>query len=82
MVAPEEFEEIVFVSFMSDHDPSFIFLVTYNPFRMCSYIKALKIFNKSEQEEDWKSNAGEGYEKEVEEKTFSMVEDEAKDRLI
>jgi hypothetical protein len=48
MVAPEEFEEIVFANFMSDHDPSFILLVTYNPTRQCSYVKALKIFNKSE----------------------------------
>ena len=32
-VAPEDFEEIVYANFMSDHDPSFIFMVTYNPTR-------------------------------------------------
>lgn len=73
-------EEILFANFMSDYDPSFLILVTYNPTRQCSYVKTLKIFNKVEQEEDWHS-ANANYDC-LEEKTYSMVEDDAKERLI
>jgi hypothetical protein len=48
MVAPEDFEEIVFANFISDCDPSFVLLVTYNPSRCCSYFKVLKIYNRVE----------------------------------
>ena len=30
MVKPEDVEEILFASFMSDYDPSLIFLLTYS----------------------------------------------------
>lgn len=68
----EEHEEIIFVHFLSDYDPSLMILVTYNRTLNQSYIKFLKIYNKIEQEEDWKSN-DENHENE--EKTYSMVED-------
>ena len=52
----EEHEEIIFVHFLSDYDPSLMLLVTYNRTLNQSYIKFLKIYNKIEQEEDWKSS--------------------------
>ena len=42
---PTEVEEILFANFLSDYDPSLIFLVTYCPDRNVSYLKVLKIRN-------------------------------------
>ena len=69
-------EEIVFTHFLSDYDPSLVLLLSYNPQRQCSFLKVLKIYNQLEQEEDWSNNDA------YEEKTYSMYEDEAKEKLI
>lgn len=72
-------EEITFVSFLSDSDPSFLLVLTYSPSTQSSYMKLLKIYNQVECE-DWNS-AHNNVEEEAE-KTFSMVEDDAKKDLI
>lgn len=38
-------EEVTFVSFLSDSDPSFLLVLTYSPATQSSYMKLLKIFN-------------------------------------
>lgn len=45
LIGEEEWEEIIFVDFMSDSDPSYLVVLTYNAARQCSYLKLLKIFN-------------------------------------
>lgn len=75
----EEQERITFANFLSDYDPSFILLMTYCDVRKCSYLKILKIFNKVEQQEDWESDKNNN---ENEERSYSQVEDEAKQNLI
>ncbi len=72
-------EQITFVSFLSDSDPSFLLVLTYSPGSQCSYLKLLKIYNQVEFE-DW--NSAHNNIEEDQEKTFSMVEDEAKKDLI
>ena len=41
----EERETVLFVNFLSDYDPSLIFLVTYCAERNVSYLKVLKVKN-------------------------------------
>ena len=36
-------EEIKFISFLEDHNPSFVFVITYNSREIKSYIKILKL---------------------------------------
>lgn len=74
----ENYEEIQFCNFMSDYDSSLVLLLTYCPRLKCSYLKLLKIFNEKEQEET--KNFYESTD--LEETTYSMVEDEAKRKLI
>ena len=76
----KETEEIVFTHFLSDYDPSFLLLLTYSPQQRCSFLKVLKIYNQIEQEEDWSNNGSNNGDQE--EKTYSMIEDQAKQQLI
>ena len=43
-------EEILFAGFLSDFDPSLIFLLTYDKKRQTSYMKVLKIERNEEKE--------------------------------
>lgn len=75
-------EEIMFASFLSDYEPSFIIMLTYSPTRLCSYLRIVKIYNAQEFEEDLISHqqilASEGDDF----RTYSQVEDELKRELI
>jgi hypothetical protein len=44
-LATGEREEILFANFLSDYDPSLIFLVTYCEQRNVTYLKVLKVMN-------------------------------------
>jgi hypothetical protein len=56
---------------MSDYDSSLILLLTYCPKLKCSSLKLLKIYNEKEQEESKNQNTT----ADLEETTYSMVED-------
>ncbi len=79
LVVDSEWEELTFVDFLSDSDPSFLVALTYNATRQCSYLKLLKIYNQIEQEDDWLSNKNQA---DLDDKSYSMVEDESKEILI
>lgn len=76
IVDQQDMEVIIFTHFLSDYDPSLVLLLSYNPTKKCSYLKMLKIYNQIEHEDDWSNNEAN------EVKTFSMYEDEAKEKLI
>lgn len=77
----EDNEEILFCGFFSDTDPSLLLMLSYSHAKQCSYLKVMKIFNFKEQEEDW-SNISSNAKQLLVEKTYSMVEDEAKEAII
>jgi hypothetical protein len=70
-------EQIIFASFLSDYEPSFVFLLTYSPSANCSYLKVLKIHNAEEYEEDLKSVMIDD-----DRRTYSEIEDVQKAELI
>ena len=72
-------EQIIFASFLSDYEPSFVFLLTYSPSANCSYLKVLKIHNAQEYEEDLKSVTLEDND---DGRTYSEIEDVQKAELI
>jgi hypothetical protein len=73
-------EIIIFASFLSDYEPSFVFLLTYSPSANCSYLKVLKIHNAEEYEEDLKSELIDDTNDES--RTYSEIEDVQKAELI
>ena len=80
----EDAEQILFCGFFSDSDPSLLLLLTFSQSKQCSYLKVLKIFNSLEQDEDWSNistNPNNDHLLPVE-KTYSMVEDEAREAII
>lgn len=68
----------MFTSFLSDTDPSLIIVLTYDHAQQCSYFKVLKILNSVEVDE---CSSNHNFN-EFEEKSYSMVEDDAKSNLI
>ena len=80
----EDYEEIVFANFLSDFDPSLILVMSYCAGRKCTYMKLLKIYNQSEQEEDLRLRQQQEQEQGTDNnpKSYSMAEDEAKRKLI
>jgi hypothetical protein len=80
----ENAEEILFCGFFSDSDPSLLLLLTFSQSKRCSYLKVMKIFNSTEQDEDWSNistNPNNDHLLPID-KTYSMVEDEAREAII
>jgi hypothetical protein len=74
-------EQIEYVSFLSDLDPSFLLVLTYSKERDCSFLKILKVYNKQENEEDWGSDQGNQVVNE-EGRTFSFCEEDRRREFV
>lgn len=73
-------EEIQFTAFLSDYDPSLIFVMTYSESNDVTFLKVLKIYNATEFDEEKNQSLIEDAEKEK--RTFSQVEDRMRQELI